>query len=271
MISSTLVTVLLAFAPFVVSQSSTGAVQVQAIEAHFEQSHIIPDLLPSFNPSALLSLNYPGVGDLGPGQLLRKEQVANAPTISATPANNTVKLSDTYTLVMVDADVVGANLSKGATRHWLVNGVTVINNQVSNSSATAVTAYAGPWPAPGSGPHRYVVLIYQQPQSFNPPADLSQPGVGVSVFDLNGYAKNSGLGPLIAATYMQVEEGQATMSIASTSEVVSSTLVAAGATGTSTSMIATGTGQSSGAGRRGTGVMVMSVIGMVGVVVGLVA
>jgi hypothetical protein len=29
-----------------------------AIRAHFNQSHIVPDLLPSFQPKALLELNY---------------------------------------------------------------------------------------------------------------------------------------------------------------------------------------------------------------------
>jgi hypothetical protein len=29
-----------------------------AIEAHFNQSHIVPDLLPSFQPKALLGVNY---------------------------------------------------------------------------------------------------------------------------------------------------------------------------------------------------------------------
>jgi len=73
---------------------------------------------------------------------------------------------------MVDADVVGSKLPEGQTRHWLVNGVTIsgtlsyccptsINTRnkgstIANSSATAITSYAGPWPASGSGPHRCV-------------------------------------------------------------------------------------------------------------------
>ncbi|KAF8633743.1 hypothetical protein AX17_004399 [Amanita inopinata Kibby_2008] len=257
----------LAFVALSGAQSSNGMLQIEAIEAHFQQSHIVPDLLSSFDPSALLSLTYAGVGDLTPGQLLTKEQVAVVPKIKVTPANDTIKLTNTYTLAMVDADIVGANLSKGVTRHWLVNGVTVADNQVSNTSATGITAYAGPWPAAGSGPHRYVVLLYEQPPNFKPPADLSQPVAGVSVFDLNGYAKASGLGPIIAGTYMTVEEGQATVTVPATSAVVSSTLAANGGVPSETGGTSAGSSGKNGAagGRGGRGWVGLAV--MVGMVV----
>lgn len=47
----------LTLVPFSVAQVSVG---VEAIEAHFQQSAVVPDLLTSFNPSALLSLNFAG-------------------------------------------------------------------------------------------------------------------------------------------------------------------------------------------------------------------
>jgi hypothetical protein len=89
---------------------------------------------------------------------------------------------------MADADIVGTNESTGQTRHWLVNGVVLkagtptppagdfffslslnvsdwiypdnssnsstTQMNVSTTDGTAVTAYAGPAPAAGSGPHR---------------------------------------------------------------------------------------------------------------------
>ncbi|GLB35283.1 putative phosphatidylethanolamine-binding protein [Lyophyllum shimeji] len=186
---------------------------------------IVPSLLPSFNPSALLTLNYAGVGDISPGQLLTKEQSAPTPAVSVTPANSTVQLNGKYTITMVDADVVGSDLSKGVNRHWLVNGVDITDGKVTNASAAAITAYAGPGPAAGSGPHRYVIVLYRQPDSFKAPSDLSQPVPGVTRFDLNAYTKDSGLGPIVAATYITVEDGTATISIPATSSVVSSTLV----------------------------------------------
>jgi phosphatidylethanolamine-binding protein (PEBP) family uncharacterized protein len=211
----------LVLVPFVAAQS----LEIKAIEAHFAQSAIVPDLFASFNPSAILALNFAGVGAIMPGQLLTKEQVGPTPAVTVTPANSSVSLSGTYTLAMVDADVVGSKLPQGQTRHWLVNGVTVSGSSVTTSSGTAITTYAGPAPAVGSGPHRYVVALYDQPSTFNAPSAFSQPNIGVSVFDFNGYVKDSGLGPLVAATYITVEQGVATVSPSPTSAVVTSTLI----------------------------------------------
>jgi len=215
---------ILTLVPFAVAQVSVG---VEAIEAHFQQSAIVPDLLASFNPSALISLNFAGTGNAQPGQLFAKEQVAPTPTVTIAAANSSVSLTGTYTLAMVDADVVGSKLPDGQTRHWLVNGVTVSGTTLSNTSAIAITEYAGPAPASGSGPHRYVVLVYSQPSTFKAPTAFSQANIGVSTFDFNAYVTDSGLGALVAGTYFTVEEGTATMSISSTSAVVSSTILGA--------------------------------------------
>lgn len=78
---------------------------------------------------------------------------------------------------MADADIVGTDESAGQTRHWLVNGASLTGASSSISLAylfdltyftsgdsapytlsidngTAVTGYAGPAPASGSGAHR---------------------------------------------------------------------------------------------------------------------
>jgi len=216
----------LALVPFVAAQAAqTNSLNITAIEAHFTQSEIVPDLLSSFDPSALLTLNFTGDSEVQPGQLLTVQQVAPTPTVTVTAANSSVSLNGIYTLVMVDADVVGSKLPEGQTRHWLVNGVTISGSIVTNSSAVGITTYAGPFPAAGSGPHRYVVLLYAQPSTFTPPTALSKPNMGVSTFNFTGYVKDSGLGPLVAATYFTVEEGTTTASIPPTSAVVTSTLL----------------------------------------------
>ncbi|KAF8181564.1 phosphatidylethanolamine-binding protein [Pholiota molesta] len=197
------------------------ALDIAGIKANFNQSAIVPDLLASFNPSAVLSLNFAGVGMVQPGQLFTKEQVSAAPAVTLKPADSSVSLTGNYTLVMVDADVVGSKLPGGQNRHWLVNGVTINGSTVSNSSAVAITAYAGPAPAAGSGPHRYVVLLYSQPSTFKAPTAFSQPIAGVTPFDFNGYGN-----------YFDVEEGTSTISVSPTSAVVSSTLSAAGSSQT---------------------------------------
>ncbi|KAK0228323.1 phosphatidylethanolamine-binding protein [Armillaria fumosa] len=224
----------LSLLPFVASQSSNDtALQIAAIKAHFTQSEIVPDLLSSFDPSAILTVNFQGVGDITPGQALSQDQVGTAPTVTVTPANSTVALSGAFTLAMVDADVVGTKNAQ-VTRHWLVNGDTVSNNAVSNSSATAITSYAGPAPAEGSGAHRYVILLFQQPSTFTSPDGYTE-NIGVSTFDLSSYLSESGMGSLVAGTYMTVEQGTSTVSVSATSSVVTSTLSVASSTGASSS------------------------------------
>jgi phosphatidylethanolamine-binding protein len=254
----TLVVALTSFASLASAQDTS--VGINAIQAHFTQSHLVPDLFATFNPTALLTLDYPGVGVVAPGQLLKKEQVGPTPSVQVTPANSSVTLNGIYTLAMVDADIVGSDASAGETRHWLVNGVTVKDSAVANDTATGITLYAGPWPAAGSGPHRYVVALYSQPETFTAPPAFSQPNIGVAVFDWNQYVKDSGLGPLVAATYITVEEGTATLSIPQTTAVVTSTLAPASTplsntgagtgtskTGTSSTSTATGTSQTGAA------------------------
>jgi hypothetical protein len=227
-------------------QVSNPALEIEGIEAHFKNAGLVPSLLASFNPTAVLSVNYGGVGAISDGQKLTKDQVGPTPVLTLTPANSTVKFEGNYTLAMVDAGPVGSDQSAGQTRHWLVNGLTIgSDGKISNSSAIAITNYAGPAPPSGSGPHRYCFLLYAQPAAFAPPQDLSQPNVGVSVFNVNDYAKNSGLGAIIAGNYITVEEGTATASLSPTSAVVSSTLPAVSATGTSKS--GSGSGSSTGA------------------------
>lgn len=80
---------------------------------------------------------------------------------------------------------------------------------------TFSTDYAGPGPAEGSGPHRYTILVYIQPSTFQAPANLSQAGTPLSTMLLNEYVTESGLGDLVAANYFQVENGQATVSVRS--------------------------------------------------------
>ena len=98
-----------------------------------------------------------------------------------TPANSTVQLNGAFTLVMADAGPVGTDETQGQTRHWLVNGVTLSGvfasllpsfhrpnalattgsspSTVNTTTGTAITQYAGPAPASGSGAHRSVLTV----------------------------------------------------------------------------------------------------------------
>ncbi|KAJ7058058.1 phosphatidylethanolamine-binding protein [Mycena amicta] len=220
MMSSLRTLVFLAILSLANAASSTE-LDIEAIEAHFQGAQIVPSLLPTFTPGAILSLAFSGK-DVSPGQPLAQADVAPKPVVSVSAVNAT--LTGTFTIAMVDADVVGTDESAGVSRHWLENGVTVSDGIVSNASATTITVYAGPGPAPGSGPHRYVVLLYAQPSTFTAPANLSTLIPGVEKFNLDSYVKESGLGDIVGGTYFTVEVGTDPTSLPATSPVVTSTL-----------------------------------------------
>jgi phosphatidylethanolamine-binding protein len=68
-----------------------------------------------------------------------------------------------------------------------------------------VAPYRGPGPPPPSAPHRYVFLLYEQPEGFD--AEKFAPG-GQPMsrparmrYDYDAFAKEANLGPVIASTY----------------------------------------------------------------------
>ncbi|KAI0317753.1 phosphatidylethanolamine-binding protein [Amylostereum chailletii] len=231
--------------------NAQASLEIAAIEAHFSGAGIVPSLLTSFVPSAVLNVSFSGLGAIQPGQALTKDQVAPTPSLSVTPANSSVSLDGSFTLVMADASVVGTDETKGQTRHWLVNGVTLTGSSplnVSTDAGLAVTTYAGPAPPAGEGPHRhvfrstlYVLLLLPQPATFSPPQNLSTANVGVSVFNLNDYISSSNLGQPIAGMYFTVAEGTTTASLPATQAVNSATLAPASASGTSSASSSAGT------------------------------
>lgn len=232
MLASLSVIVSLAVLPFVSAQDVDDAPAIKAIEAHFEQSHITEDYLDDFDPIATLDLNFPGVGDVTPGQRLSAAQAGPQPIVTVTPGDSSVTLNGTFTIAMFDINTVGEDLPNGPTRHWLLNGVTLDGNTVSNATATPITAYAGPGPAAGSGAHRYIVALYQQPANFAAPEGFQEP-TGVEPMNFKAYVENANL-ELVAANYIIVEEGTATASAVSTEAVNSATLGgAAGSSGSS--------------------------------------
>lgn len=64
----------LALVPFSVAQSNDPGLQIAAIEAHFSNAGLVPNLLTSFSPEASLTVNFNGVGDVAPGTALTQDR-----------------------------------------------------------------------------------------------------------------------------------------------------------------------------------------------------
>jgi hypothetical protein len=54
--------------------ASDTALGIVAIEAHFTNAELVPQLLSTFTPSALINVTFSGVGAIEPGQNLSRER-----------------------------------------------------------------------------------------------------------------------------------------------------------------------------------------------------
>ncbi|KAL8276656.1 hypothetical protein RQP46_010924 [Phenoliferia psychrophenolica] len=202
----------------------------------FKNALLVPQIFPTFEPSGTVSVNFSTtVKIITNGQAIPIADAQVKPTISikgtavaeATvggPFNGTTLK---YTVMIVDAGVAGNTNTSALVRHYLQNdleyGTNSDHSVLLTNSTAPITEYAGPAPPSGSGPHRYVILAFQQPANFTPPAALSAAGTGVGRFDPNAYISSTGL-VLLAAQYFTVEVGTATVSVAATTAVDSTTL-----------------------------------------------
>jgi hypothetical protein len=60
------------------SASNDTALGIVAIEAHFTNAELVPQLLSTFSPSALINVTFSGVGAISPGQNLTKERESSS-------------------------------------------------------------------------------------------------------------------------------------------------------------------------------------------------
>ncbi|EPQ58488.1 hypothetical protein GLOTRDRAFT_91885 [Gloeophyllum trabeum ATCC 11539] len=219
---------------------SYNDLQIEAIQAHFQQAGIIPPLLPSLNPLAWINVSFPGVGSVSPGQVLSLDQVRQLPSIAVTFANESALAAfnnTNTTVILEDVGWPGFNFSLGQTRTWLVynavltpgaDGCSQCNSSdpaiLNTAGGTTVTDY-DPIAVFGNGSHRYALLLFRQNENFKPLiTHISNP----VDFTLASFLNDTHLTPsdLYAAFNFDLQNGTATASAAPTSSVITSTLPA---------------------------------------------
>jgi len=161
---------------------------ISKIISALKTDSVIPDVIPAsydFKPSILISIAWPakGLERVILGDKLPREKTIEEPEIKLLPLVSTPtgfvddlnssggpvaeEAANTYTLVMTDPDAPSREDPKyGQWRHWLVTGVQLPAGTESVSalkSKVAETPYYPPAPPPGSGYHRYVFLLFQEP------------------------------------------------------------------------------------------------------------
>jgi hypothetical protein len=165
---------------FLTGSDDQPAHTTDGAQSGFEAAGIVPEVLPSFDPVAILDLSYPNIN--GSNFLVRMDENMSVPSALAfifavrnakldstavAPApqillsfNDSSLAKETFVLITVDPDApTPQNTSLSDFLHVLIADVKVtgpLNAFVPLSNTTALAPYLSPAPPVGSDPHRYV-------------------------------------------------------------------------------------------------------------------
>ncbi|KAF9478156.1 PEBP-like protein [Pholiota conissans] len=203
----------------------------------FSMAQIVPDVINSFDPIALINITFTDsvtmdAVDVDPGVLLTMEQTADEPTFFIDTSQSDPDLrqavNGTFVLVIVDPDAPTPQMPNVSQFLHFIGGnfmADPTSGLLSNSSA-ALLDFFSPTPPVGSDPHRYVVLVFNQPDDFDTAAPVfvnaSTPRTNFSVSD---FALETNLGSPIAGNYFLVgpDDSDASTSSVSASDPATAT------------------------------------------------
>jgi hypothetical protein len=110
-------------------------------------------------------------------------------------------------VVALDLDAPFPSFSVlGPVLHWIQPGFKPGPGNTLTSSEPFIANYAGPAPPPGSAPHRYVFLLFEQPDAFNGNRYAPTGGAPVGIwprmrYDLDTWQKTAKLDEPLAVNY----------------------------------------------------------------------
>ncbi|KAL8758818.1 MAG: hypothetical protein Q9184_003813 [Pyrenodesmia sp. 2 TL-2023] len=203
-----------------------------------------------------LAVNY-GSTEVTPGIRLERTQTSTIPTFNYRAPSSS---EQTYTLLMVDLSIPSARVDPselapeqlplaaglGANRttrlHFWQAGLTFSDNGTLVNTTEPVAFYNGPMPPAGDIPHDYVFYLFQQEAGFAPPPEdspfninnVNAASMNRMSFSVQRFAEGEGVGYLVAANYIQVQN------LGSGSEGSRSSNGTAGPSATSSTTSATG-------------------------------
>ncbi|KAH8901815.1 putative protease inhibitor [Coniochaeta sp. PMI_546] len=154
--------------------------------------------------SKILGLSHGKRTNIQPGDLVPKTDATYPPKLTLAAASS----STTYLVICLDLDGPFPNFSVcSPTLHWLQPGLraTGTDNEL-QSKDPFVCDYAPPGPPPIGGPHRYVYILYEQPEGFDGSKYAPAGGRGMGIaprirWSLDDWSKDVGLGPVVAINY----------------------------------------------------------------------
>ncbi|XP_013792173.1 protein D3-like isoform X2 [Limulus polyphemus] len=163
-----------------------------------EENEIVPDVL-DVTPTHLLEVKY-GDDEVNLGNELTPTQVKDPPTY----INYPFEANDFYTLCMTDPDAPSRQNPKFREwHHWLV--VNIPGKDICKGEV--LSDYIGSAPPKGTGLHRYVFVVYKQPECLNPTEKqlTNTSGKHRGNFKIRDFAAKYDLGDPWAGNFYQAE------------------------------------------------------------------
>jgi len=180
--------------------SRTFATATQAAPVgldEMEKEKVVPEVIDTV-PKAVLNVQY---GDLkvNMGNVLTPTQVKNPPKVSWEADSKKL-----YVLCMTDPDAPSRKDPKFREwHHYLVGNIP--GSDISKGDV--LSEYVGSGPPEGTGKHRYVWLVYEQPGklTFDEKRLTNRSGDHRGKFSIRNFAKKYKLGQPIAGNFYQAE------------------------------------------------------------------
>ncbi|XP_066902339.1 protein D2 [Halyomorpha halys] len=168
----------------------------EKVKEAMEKNQVVPDVLPKA-PENLLEVQY-GSAKVKLGNVLSPASVASPPKVFWNGDDNSF-----YTVCMIDPDAPSRTNHKAREwQHWLVGNIP--GNKIEQGEV--ICPYAGATPPPGTGLHRYVIVVYKQPGKidFNEPR-ITPAGGNRAKFSVSTFASKYKLGDPLAGNFFQAK------------------------------------------------------------------
>ncbi|CAG5049633.1 unnamed protein product [Parnassius apollo] len=172
--------------------------EVATVAKSFAEYAVVPDVV-AVAPTALLKVTYPSGVEVKEGNELTPTQVKDQPTVSWDAEQNAF-----YTVAMTDPDAPSRKEPKYREyQHWLVGNVP--GSDVSKGDV--LSAYVGAGPPLGTGLHRYVFLVYKQPDKieFDEKRLTNISRDGRATFSIAKFSEKYNLGNPVAGNFFQAQ------------------------------------------------------------------
>ncbi|XP_034834370.1 protein D3-like [Maniola hyperantus] len=171
-----------------------------SVELAFLTNEIVTDVIP-YAPNYKLSVIYPSGAEVELGNELTPTEVKDIPSVwwpgEFTHCNY-------YTLALVDPDATSRKTPIFRNwEHWLVGNIP--GNHV--VSGETIAEYVGAAPGLGSGCHRYVYLLYKQPERivFDEPRLNNRSAANRTLFSITDFANKYNLGNPVAGNFFMAQ------------------------------------------------------------------